>query len=347
MTPFQNKKIITAFLSVGLSVFATPGFAETAGPTLYGKVNASLEKQDSEGARNAIQGKSPVAADQWESNSNASRLGIKGSNDLDVGGLTFIYQAEYEINLDDGGSGDTAFSQRNIFAGLEGAFGQVLVGKIDSPLKRAEGKVDQFNDLRADIDNLLGGQNRSNNVLQYSSPRLADAVTITSSFIPGEGADVDLDGEEDTSAADITSTSVQFDNQRFYLALAYDNNQVARRSLDGIARGNITRLVGTVKEGNFEAGLLLQRTEDALSDSGREDTSTLVSAAYRFGAFKIKGQYGLSEGDISGEKGTLTAFGLDYTLGNKSSVYAYLSRLDLDQANLTDTTSGLGFAHSF
>lgn len=346
MNPFQRKKL-NSLLSAGLAVFAMPGLAETSGPDIYGKVNVSFERQNTDGAQQAIQGKAATANNQWETNSNASRLGIKGSSDLDTGGLTFVYQAEYEINLDDGGNGDTAFSQRNVFAGVEGAFGQVLAGKIDSPLKSAEGKVDQFNDLRADIDNLLGGQNRTSNVLQYRSPKLANAVTITSSFIPGESSDTDLDGREDTGPADITSTSVAFDNQRFYLALAYDNNQVARRSIDGIARGNITRLVSTVKEGNFEAGVLWQRTEDVRPNSDLEDTAYLLSSAYRIGAFKLKGQYGLNEGEATGERGTLAALGVDYALGNKSTLYAYVSRLDLNDTSLTDTTSGLGFTHSF
>ena len=141
----MNKKLLA--IAVG-AVIALPG-AALANPKVYGKVNVTLDSMETEIAAGADT--FPAAgADDWRLNSNASRLGVKGEYDLEVGGLKALYQAEYEINVDDGGA--APFSQRNIFAGLQGGFGTLKAGKFDTVIKTSEGKVDQFNDLAGDIE---------------------------------------------------------------------------------------------------------------------------------------------------------------------------------------------------
>ncbi|HSX84988.1 MAG TPA: porin [Cellvibrio sp.] len=107
-------------------------------PTVYGKLNITLDQFDHEGAARVTSGQAPAVVDQWELNSNASRLGVKGELVLDNTGLTVVYLAEYETDADDGGS--SPFVQRNIYAGLQGSFGRVIGGKFDTPLKVIEGK---------------------------------------------------------------------------------------------------------------------------------------------------------------------------------------------------------------
>ncbi len=339
------------FLILGLVAPAVGGtslaFPDSPRPAFYGKLNVALEQVQSDGAGNVIQGKAPLVADQWELNSNASRLGVKGGLDLEDTGLTAIFQAEYEINVDDGSSGDTAFSQRNIFAGLRGEFGEVRYGKFDTPLKAAEGKVDQFNDLRGDLDSLIGGQNRVNNIIQYSSPLLVKAITLNAAFIPAEGTDVDQDGEADDGVADSLSLSLVYDNRTFYAALAYDQDQSARRSVDGIIRGDVVRVVGGWKTGPLELGVLLQQATDNVDGSDRKDSSYLLSGALSSEKLKFKAQFGLSEGHITDEQGTLAVVGVDYALASKANLYTYWSSLDLDDAGLGDRTIGLGTSFSF
>lgn len=331
-------------------------FADATLPTVYGKFNVSLEQRDLESA----------GTDQWELNSNASRLGVKGSVDINDSDLKVVYQAEYEINADDGADGSVKatidpaataptdiksssvpFSQRNTFVGLQGNFGQVIVGKIDTPLKTSEGKVDQFNDLHADIDVLVGGQNRANNIVQYSSPKLAENIVLNAAFIPAEGADVDSDGKADDGPADSISLSAVYDDKTFYAALAVDQNQATRRSVDGIKQGDVVRLVGGWKTGDLELGGLLQQTTDTASGSENEDTSILVSAAYKVDALKYKIQLAQSQGGVSDDKRTLTALGVDYSLASKTTLYSYLSSLDADLADTTDSVIGVGLSHSF
>lgn len=362
MQSLFRKNTLAALIAASLPLLAS---AETVGPTLYGRINVSLESVDHEGAYRTVANGSvrpQDPQDEIQLNSNASRLGVKGSFDLDVHGLQAIYQLEYELNVDDGTSGDSAFSQRNTFAGLQGGFGSVIYGKFDTPLKAAEGKVDQFNDLRGDIDWLVGGQNRVNDIVQYSSPTLLGALKLNAAFVAAE-TNYDADGDGDASnddGLDSYSFSAVYDDGSWYGALAYDTDQAARRSLDGIVRADIIRAVGGAKLGNLELGLLLQRAEDVARNSDGQDDSWLVSGAYKFGAWKVKAQYGASEGDQSGRKGTLTALGLDYALAKQSVLYFYWSDVDvedavivnganavIDVADVKDSTFGIGVSHSF
>jgi predicted porin len=358
MQSLFQKKTLATLIAASLPLLAT---AEVIGPTVYGRVNVSLESVDHEGAYRTVANGSvrpQDPQDEIQLNSNASRLGVKGSFDLDLHGLKAIYQLEYEVNVDDGTSGDSSFSQRNTFGGVQGGFGQVIFGKFDTPLKVAEGKVDQFNDLRGDIDWLIGGQNRVNDIVQYSSPKLLGGLTVTAAFVTAETL-YDADGDGDLTnddGLDSYSFSAVYDDGTWYGALAYDTDQAARRSFDGIVRADILRAVGGARLGNFEAGLLLQRAEDVAPNSSGQDDSWLVSGAYKLGAVKLKAQYGSSEGDVSGRKGTLAALGVDYARAKQSVLYAYWSQIEVDDAvfvtpaavgDVADSTFGVGVSHSF
>lgn len=339
----MNKKLLA--IAIG-AVVALPGAALAAGPTVYGKVNITLDSVDTEFAADTFAG---AGTDQWELNSNASRLGVKGDFDLEVGGLKAIYQAEYEINVDDGGA--APFSQRNIFGGLKGGFGTLQAGKFDTPMKTSEGKVDQFNDLSGDMDSFVAGQDRANNIIQYTTPKLAEAVTVKVAFIPAEGADVDNDGEADDGLADTVQASVAFEKGGLYLALAHaaDSADAQTDIADAFpaSRVDMTRLVATYKMDAFEVGALYQMTEAVTSGSDAENTSMLISGAFTIDRIKLKAQYGITEGDQSDEEVTMMGVGADYKLAKASKAFVYLTSLEQDQADTENQVFGIGLEHSF
>ena len=83
-------------LAIGAAI-AMPGVA-MADVTVYGKMNLTLEMADYEFEDSSSD------YDRWELNSNASRLGVKGSEDINDN-LSAFYKAEYEIFPDDGSDG--------------------------------------------------------------------------------------------------------------------------------------------------------------------------------------------------------------------------------------------------
>ena len=330
-------------IAVGAAV-AFPGLALANGPTVYGKVNVSLENMSYEPAPAA-----PKNDDKWELQSNASRLGVKGDFDLDVGDLKAIYQAEFEISVDDGDKSGQTFTQRNIFGGLKGGFGTLKAGKFDTPTKKAQGKVDQFNDLDGDIKNIMAGENRASNIIQYSTPKLADMLTLNAAFIPNEdNNDFDGDGENENGLADSTSISLVLQKDIFYGAVSRDTDirdGLAADASIGFGTLDITRVVAGVKPGNLEIGAIYQMAEESEGDG--EDTSYVLSAGFKIDRIKLKAQYGMTEGDTNDEEVTQYSLGADYKLAKASKAYVYFSNLETDIADEETQTIGVGMEHKF
>lgn len=342
----MNKKLLA--LAIGSAV-AMPVIALADGPTLYGKLNVTLDSIEMD------TGVAATSTDAWYLNSNASRLGVKGDAETGVEGLKGIYLAEFEMFVDDGDSGKNlggkeAFTQRNIYAGLKGDFGTIKAGNFDTPLKEAQGKVDQFNDLEGDIKNIMAGENRVKNIIQYSSPKLADAFTVNVAVMPGEYADVDGDGKPDDGLSDSMSASVVMEMDAFYAALAVDST-LAQTGVEVAAPGDVMRLVGGYKADGFELGAIYQTAEDATTGGTAEDTSMLVSGAVISGDWKFKAQFGTGEGDVSSKEKTLMGVGADYKLGKNSTAFAYYASVETDNKapalDAEKTTLGFGLEHKF
>ena len=148
------------FKVLGLVALASLSFSIFSEPIVYGKLWLTFEFQDREVGR--------------ESNlvSNASRVGIKGNLDF-ASSLKGIYQIEYEIDPVHGKadrSRGRSFKQRDSFIGLKGSYGTLFLGKHDTTFKESQGKIDLFNDLAADIKNLLHGEDRMTDFVGYITP---------------------------------------------------------------------------------------------------------------------------------------------------------------------------------
>ena len=223
-------------------------------------------------------------------------------------------------------------------------------GKFDTPTKVAQGKVDQFNDLQGDIKNIMAGENRAGNIVQYSTPTLGDMVTIHGAFIPGEGEDLDGDGQEENDLADSYSIAIIAEKGIFYGALSHDADIEDELVVDGTTGTtlDITRAAVMLKPGNVELGALYQIAEESEADG--EDQSFLVSGAYKIDRWKLKAQYGMTQGDQTDDEATLMAVGADYKLAKASKVYAYFSQVSLEPdagEDRDDTTFGVGMEHKF
>lgn len=316
---------------------AVPGVA-LAEATIYGKLNVSLRNVD-------------TSEDIWELESHASRLGFKGDAELDYG-LSAIYQLEYEISPDqeDGGSSDDVFKQRDIFVGLKGSFGTLKVGNMDTPLKKAQGKVDLFSDV-VDMNILLDGENRQDNALRYTSPKFADMFTIDTMIEVGDGA-TDEDGNERDGLTEGTSIALiagdkKYKAQPFYAALAYENDITENKGI------SIIRAVAGYKINDITLGALYQQSEGELeSNEDYDDDGFLLSAAYKMDKVTFKGQYVSSDqsvdskGPIDGEGGEMFTLGVDYKLGKKTKTYVYYGDGEND-ADAELTVYGLGLEHKF
>ena len=325
---------------------ALPVTAMAAGPIdgkVYGKVNVSVVNDDND------------SDDQWELNSNASRIGFKGKTQLSDN-LYAIYKLEYETFIDDGEKDDNeTFSQRNIYGGLTGGFGTVFAGKHDTPLKLAQKKIDLFNDLEGDIKHTFGGETRASNIVNYSSPKMSGFQVNIASIFGEDRSDDDKDGFMDSYSASVT-----YSGDGMYFAVARDEN-VKNGSFGknlnkdfGIADADyvdITRAVAQLNMGDFQLGAMYQQTENGDSESDEFDADGyMISAKYKIDKVTLKAQWASNEEDDFDLEAESYSLGLDYKLGKKTKVYGFYTNEEFEAGSVTleeNDYFGVGMEHKF
>jgi len=321
----MKKVLLTAAIASALSV-SSHGFAE--GPidgTIYGKVNVSVVNQDT------------GSSDEWKLNSNASRLGVKGKTEI-ADGLYAVYKAEFEVCVDDGDCKGQTFTQRNIMGGIRGSFGTIWAGKHDTPTKLAQNKIDLFNDLEGDLKNTFEGENRVSNMVAYTSPEI-NGFAASVAIIPGEGADLDQDGIDNSGLADGMSYSISYTKDNLFVTVAGDQD---------VDNQDLMRVVAQYTMDDLQLGIMYQQNEDNLGT--KDESGFFVSAAYTIDKTTLKAQYGSIEDDVDGDKEDTLSLGADYKLAKGTKVYVfYTDNTDsaVGQADTDDSAFGVGMEHKF
>ena len=309
------------------SLLPAAAFADV---TVYGKGNVSFQNAD-EGDET-----------QLELVSNASRIGIKGSEEISSG-LKAIYQFEYQTELDDGTNGSQTFGQRNIYIGLQGSAGTIIGGKFDTPTKAAQEKIDLFNDLEGDINFLVDGDTRASNIIQYTTP-LMGAVAINVALVAAEKGEGGDDGY---------SASVTYSTPALYLALATEAD-VTAQGMD------VTRVVGRYTVGAVQLGALYEQSSGMIVESGvavdSDSDAWMVSAKLNAtDNFALKAQYGTATNELGAPvdfdvDGTQYSVGFDYTLSKNTTLFGYYTAESADVASteiLDDNWIGVGLDLKF
>ena len=303
------------------SLLPAAAFADV---TVYGKANVSLQNADEE-----------VSGSKVELVSNASRIGLKGSEEVNSS-LKVIYQFEYQTEVDDGTNGAQTFGQRNIFIGLQGSAGTIMGGHFDTPTKVAQEKVDLFNDLEGDITQIFKGENRVSNIVQYSTPTFG-GFSASVAYVSEEN-----DGTFKKSGAATSGTSLSFGytSAAFYAGIAADQDVEA----EGV---DLLRAVARITLGSVQLGVLAEQYEN--DNTGADEDGAFVSALWNLNdKWALKGQYGQS--DVKMADGESASIGLDYKMTKAATLYSYVTNVENDlmaAAERDDTYVGVGIDFKF
>lgn len=322
---------VVAAISVPLTVQADPEF--------YGRVKVSLDHLSDypDGSLfsqiDRVQvGDSPINKG-WFVESNSSRLGVRGREPLDVGGLSVIYQLEVGYDVD--GDSDT-FSTRNSFVGLGTVAGDLFAGRYNSPVKIAKGPVDQFSNTAADIGHYFFGHKRRNsNSLNWKSPSLGEGLILRAQVVPGEGET--SGNERKDGLADTFGLSATWTGNRLFAALAYEHGYQELSYLTPPAvDADLDLIRGTlgVNLGQVELGAMVEelRLDPDVSGAKRADaTSYLLSAGWQvLPRVKLKAQASRFDGDDFDYESDIVTAGADYQLGGQTKLYGLVSSSDVD-----------------
>jgi predicted porin len=307
--------------------------------------------------------------DHVEVNSNASRLGFKGTEDLG-NGLSAVWKIETEVRLDgDSGTDEGIFTQlRNAYLGLaHEAAGTLLLGRHDTPYKVMHGSWDLFAEGFADDDIVFSGgggiggfaDRRANDVIAYISPTFA-GITVAYAGIAGENNFDDglfVDGAGYSIAASGNwgpiKTAIGYEELNEPGAfsaignpqgvLGVDRGINAPIAADRYADDDTLWGAGIAFDSSpFYVGLRYEDRESVGFLKGFDIEQWRLSAAYTLGNTTFKAMYHDLEGDLAKEQGSFEedawAIGVDHSLSKRTLLYA--SYVDVE----TDLDSqGIGF----
>lgn len=307
---FAKSSLCFALLS-GLS------FNALAEVDIYGKANVTVQSSDDgEGSFTEIK-------------SNASRFGLKGSEKISDG-LEAVYKFEFQVDVSDADSkgDDDNISARNQYVGFKGRFGQVVIGRNDTALKQAQGKLDLFNDLEGDIKNTFKGENRLGNSVSYASNSY-EGFKVLASFI----AEDDVDAKNGYSVA-LTYGDAGLKKSAVYAAIAADSEVNGYDVVRATVQGKIE---------DFRLGAMYQTQEKV--DGSAEADGYLVNAAYLMGSNTFKVQYQTMDFDDSDDKSAVSV-GVDHKLNKNLKVFGFYSSFDMDN-NVDQDYLGLGMEYKF
>ena len=309
----MNKVIL---LTTAMASLAIAPLAAANGPIdgkLYGKINVAVVNSDS------------GSTDTWKLNSNASRIGLKGSSQISEG-LSVFYKTEFEVCVDDGDCKGNTLGQRNIFAGIKGQYGSLLAGKNDTPTKQAQKKIDLFNDSVGDIKKTFAGENRMSNIIAYTTPKYGN-FSASYAIMPSEA--------DDGGLADSKSYSVNYKKDGLYVAVASDSN---------VKDADILRIVSQYKVDAWKLGLIYQDSEELEDGVIMEKSGYFASVAYKCDNITYKAQYGNNENDTANSDKTSLSLGADFKLAKNTKSFVFFTD---NESSSSTKTFGLGLEHKF
>ena len=356
----MQKKIIALAIAAAISA---PAFADNANITVYGKAFLDVE---------SVQNDKTALSSATRVQTNASRLGFKGSEDLGDG-LKGWFQYEVQMDADGAGAAGTnglGSGTRNSGVGLDGSFGTVMMGNWDTPFKLAHNKVELFDNTTVfSALNLIGRANgaagsnfntRQKNVVQYWSPAIA-GVKVNASYAPDEGSN----GTATTQGSNksLVSAAATYDNHDngIYVSVAYESRADASVATTA---DTASRIVGRYTLGDLWIGATVEAITINTSASANytQNNSELVGA-YKLGASTVAVSYataGATNTNATGATQVSARYG--YNFSKRTEGFLAYTQLKNDTAGQygfssgsawgttagsTQTAIGAGVIHSF
>jgi len=298
-------------LAIAALAATSAAFAQSS-VTLYGVVDASIE---------SVKGDKSVTRVSSD-NLATSRLGFKGSEDLGSG-LRANFTLETAVKEDTGAQGNTArFFDRAAWAGLQGGFGELRLGRIDSSIGVLAGDTkvlgaQTYDDFKIAKTRAGDSYRRIDNAITYVLPTFVNGLSAQlqySTAVGNSGATTSVVGSE-VAGSDV--------GKAYGLNVKY-------------AAGPFFAGVGYLSAKD-ETGLVTV-------NAGKKANASLVYAGFDFGPVKLSGYYdseskvygsdrlslaGIKVGVPFGDSFVVTA-----SLAQASNVAATASRSDHDDATI-------------
>jgi predicted porin len=346
--PSSNRLNRTLLATAVACACALPALAQAQtqvlpGLTIYGRANVSYERITVDNSTN------PAVPNEsyWDLVDNASRIGFRGRKEL-TKGLFGHFQIESRVRLDEG-FGD--LSSRDSYAGLEGFFGNVRLGRTIGPVYYATyDYISMHNhDTGTSSDVLLapgvfGRTGFMNNTVWYTSPKFGGftvdvAYSLLDRIDDGTGSTVaKLPGESQPQYLGLVGS---FDQGPMHLAVSYASTTNSVDLVGGfgppqVANDDKVYTIGGLYDFKaFVVGALFERAESRIATGGDVDRNYYrISAMMPVGKHEFHVNLGVTDGrldaDLSDDGAKQYTLAYNYNITKETKVYGFFTKVDND-----------------
>ena len=255
---------------IALTLAALP-VAAMADVTLYGQVKAGVEISKVKVGKATSKTATEIA-------DYGSRIGFKGHEHLGSN-LNAIWQVEQNTSI---AGGDKEWASRESFIGLEGGFGKVRAGKLDSTVKNTSDNVDQWESSNGALNMSVFTRVDERAVsVRYDSP-VFSGFSASVQYTPRDNANPSDKYTHNDATRDTYYAGLNYENSGFFgqYAGGFRKNAVSEKD------GHVHRLVGGYDANNLMVAVVGQYEgfkADVAGAKKNERTEVGATAAYRFG----------------------------------------------------------------
>lgn len=300
------EKRASALLALS-SIFVSPWAAADSQFSFFGKLDV-----DGEQVHSSQPGLGNASTRNFVT-SNASRVGARGSKDLEDGNQV-VWQAAVRLNMsgtEPGGGGGLFTLWGNSRLGVKDDYGTLFAGVWDTPFRQVYDKVDVFDNshiaspiaLLGSIGNSIGTATALPSAAQSFPPAVAGATVVSTNFHRRQKSTLQYwaplagnvqfkiaysvdepDNRSATANPSLWSLAAAYDHDASYLAAAWERHQ-DMKVLGGVNTAGVdtgARLIGAYRAGATKLGLVLERLSyGTLGAPAVARDAASVSAAYQ------------------------------------------------------------------
>ncbi len=312
INPYQRATLFSLVV-----VCSTASIAENS---IYGSVRLSLRGQDSSDTL------------KWDIMNNASRLGLRASEELESG-LKAVAHLEMGIDADTGTFGGGT-DNRIAKVGLEGSFGGLYIGTQWSPFYSIVGGT-------TDLFNVVGAKH------VHSTARLSNTLAYANSFGPATLVaavvidDFSNDSFEDEEMLDTIQLGAKFSIGPVIVGTAID--QRAKSSGDGIRLG----LGATYKVNEVTIAAEFTSTENTIENTEDDVNAIELYAAMGLGNGNLL-HTSIGQSDYGTSTPKAISIGYQKKLSKRTKYWIEAMFEDADSIGIEDTnTYAIGLRHDW
>ena len=268
---------------IALTLAALP-VAAMADVTLYGQVKAGVEVSKVKlGEKTATAlGKEKSSKTATEIADFGSRIGFKGHEHLGSN-LNAIWQVEQNTSI---AGGDKEWASRESFIGLEGGFGKIRAGKLNSTVKDSSDNVDQWESSNGALNMSVFTRVDERAVsVRYDSP-VFSGFSASVQYTPRDNYDSKANLDKYTHekpSHDTYYAGLNYENSGFFGQYAGGFRKNSVDTQNGYKDGHVQRLVAGYDANNLFVSVAGQYAKnwETLGDYAEAQSNGVVTSAMR------------------------------------------------------------------